>query len=231
MTALLEPVATVIRPDSWLADPVWVDAFEARLRTHHALSTDPLAREQFEAAFNIASQEAGWTVVPHPSVTHRFTDTTISRASTSYRLSLKASSAKGMSPGSVHISKLTEAAGIQDVRRQTDRRDLLRTLFTDYRAACDGIVMLRAFTGPDVVRYQLVEIPTSMFGHVDGLTVAQAQDSTIPIPPGAAVPMMKIRVDRSDAKITLTGIRIEHCTIHGEWTFRSHQERSSGPAH
>ncbi len=53
--------------------------------------------------------------------------------------------------GSAHISKLTEAAWIQDVRSARARRQRLLELFRDYRAAVDAIVMLRAFCEPDTI--------------------------------------------------------------------------------
>ena len=219
VAAMLRPVSVKLNPGSWLADDAWAESFLARLRAHHALSTEPLARQQFEAAFNRACEETGWIVVPEQSATHRFTDTSITKGSVVRRLSLKASAAKDLRPNFIHISKLTEAAGIQDVRRQVDRRDLLRDLFTSYRRACDSIIILRAFANPQQVRYELAEVSTDLFAPVQSITTEQAQPSTISIPPTTTDPDFKIRVDRSDSKITLTAIKIERCTVHGEWTF------------
>lgn len=50
-----------------------------------------------------------------------------------------------------------------------------------------------------------------------GASLAEAQAATIPVPTGKTPPDFKIRIDRSDSKITLTGIRIAMCTIHGRW--------------
>ncbi|MGI8627876.1 MAG: hypothetical protein ACR2J5_15120, partial [Geodermatophilaceae bacterium] len=195
----------------------WSDGFLARLRAHHALSEEPLSTTQFEAAFNAASATAGWAVTPAEGATNRFYDTTIERNGVSKRLSLKASSPQTMSRNSVHISKLTEAAWIQDTRRQSDRRDQLVRLFREYQQITDAIVMLRGFRRPGAVLYELVEIPTDLFSSVALLSVEAAQKATIAIPEGQTVPAFKIRVDRSDAKITLTGIRLDVCTVHGTW--------------
>ena len=52
---------------------------------------------------------------------------------------------------------------------------------------------------------------------VDQLTVAQAQPATIPLPPGtpARDADLRIRVDRSDANITITGIKLSAMEVHG----------------
>jgi hypothetical protein len=89
------------------------------------------------------------------------------------RISLKASSAQALSLRTVHISKLTETAWIQDVRRRSDRRDRIVQLFREYRHATSAIVMLRGFrarAGYDVF-YELLEIPTAIFDPIAALTV------------------------------------------------------------
>lgn len=121
----------------------------------------------------------------------------------------------------VHISKLTEAAWIQDTRKQADRRARLVELFSDYRESTHCIVMLRGFKEADGVQYELIEIPTKLFEAVDDLDVTSAQAATIPIPVDATKPYMKIRVDRSDAKITLTGIQLSVCYVHCKWKLES----------
>jgi hypothetical protein len=217
--AVLAPLRSEALPATWLTVPAWSDAFLARLRGHHGLSQEPLSTTQFEAAFNESCLAAGWQVEVAASATQRFFDTTITVAGARpQRLSLKASSAKDMSVGRVHISKLTEAAWIQDVRRKTDRRDHIVSLFRDYQSVTSAIVMLRGFREREgcSVYYELLEIPTSIFKPVAALSVDQAQLGTIRIP-DAAVPDFAIRVDRSDAKITVTSIRLDLCVIHGRW--------------
>ncbi|AOY74474.1 hypothetical protein ARZXY2_4975 (plasmid) [Arthrobacter sp. ZXY-2] len=224
VSAIMTPVEAALLGDSWLTSEAWGEGFLARLRAHHALSQEPLGTLQFESAFNAACAAAGWEVTPADGATNRFFDTTLVKDGIRKRLSLKASAAKDMKRESVHISKLTEAAWIQDVRRQVDRRDNIVNLFKEYRAGTDGIVMLRAFREVGAVDYQLVEIPTSLFEAVDNLSVEDAQKATIPMPPNAVLPKFKIRVDRSDAKITLTSIRIDAITVHGEWKLQGDKD-------
>lgn len=204
---------------SWLTEG-WCAAFSARLRAHHALSIEPLSRTQFEAAFNSACVSESWPTTPALSATHRFFDTTVvGPDEVERRISLKASSAQGMRRDSVHISKLTEAAWIQDERTQVGRRKRLLNLFKEYREATTSIIILRAFADEDAddVLYELVEIPTTLFETVERLSVAEAQAATIPVPPNQDPPNFKIRVDRSDSKITLTSVRLAVCDVHGRW--------------
>lgn len=220
--AILTPIYSEPLPRTWLASAPWTEAFAARLQGYHALSAEPLGTIQFEAAFNHSCDVAGWHVEAARSATQRFFDTTISDGKAAVkRLSLKASSAEGMAASTVHISKLTEGAWIQDARRQADRRDRIVELFQDYQHLTSAIFMLRGFKDRDgfQVLYELAEIPTSIFDPVADLSVAEAQKGTINIPSGTTARNrhFAIRIDRSDAKITLTGIRLDKCVIHGRW--------------
>lgn len=235
--AILGTVEYELTPGSWLTIPAWADTFLARLRSHHALNSNPLMTDAFEEAFNAACEAADWAVSPTVSATHRFYDTTITIPGQGDRqFSLKTTAAKSMSRSSVHISKLTEAAWIQDERTKKGRRDKIVELFTEYQQETDSIIVFRCFRDrPDVFRYQLVEIPTTLFVSIKSLSVEEAQASTIPIPPKTRTPDARIRIDRSDAKISVTGIRIELCVIHGYWTIpdthkssQSFTSRSSG---
>jgi len=219
--AVTAPVESSTRTGSWLTTALWTEAFVTQLKAHHALSLDPLSTTEFEAAFNVACRAARWKVDPAQSLTHRFFDTviTIPRRHP-FQISLKASSAKDMRPEKVHISKLTEAAWIQDTRVRADRRKAIVDLFKEYRETTTSIIMLRGFrrAEPRVLDYELLEIPTSLFTAVDSLSLNDAQLGTINIPPGQDPPDLAIRIDRSDSKITITNIRIDVCTVHGRWT-------------
>lgn len=218
---ILAPIDQWKPDNTWLNIDDWMEAFSVQIKAHHSISDEPLSRADFEAAFNNASSAVGWVVHPTTSATNRFYDTVIEvpgRGQLS--LSLKATSARAMSPAYIHISKLTEAAWIQDVRTQVARRDRLVNLFREYRITTNSIIMLRGSrqdTGSLI--YELIEIPTSLFESVDRLTVAQAQSATIPIPPGSSTKDadLRIRVDRSDAKITVTGIKLSVTDVHGRW--------------
>lgn len=223
VTSLKTPAEHAVLKDSWLTAPEWAEAFLGLLRVHHGLSRSPLGTLQFEAAFNDASEVAGWKVTAAAGATNRFFDTVIVKDDTRVVLSLKSTAAKGMTENWVEISKLTEGAWIQDARRQADRRDSIVALFKEYRTVTNGIIILRAFRETDGVRYQLVEIPTSLFEAVDSLSVENAQRGTISFPADARPPKFKIGIDRSDAKLRLA-VHISAATIHGQWKLLGEKE-------
>ena len=154
---------------------------------------------------------ANWTIDESASATQRFVDLTGAIGhGPKRRLSLKSTAAKNLSETTAHISKLTEAAWIQDARMPRDRRERVRTLFREYRQAVDAIMMLRAFRKEGVPhRYQLLEIPTRPFVpaqeapltvfHSDARSISCEIDGQL-----AAV----IAIDRSDAEITVKRIRL-----------------------
>lgn len=137
------------------------------------------------------------------------------------RLSLKSTAAKNLSKTALHISKLTEAAWIQDARTARDRRDRTLELFRQYRNAVTQIVMLRAFwedTGRIPHKYQLVEIPVSIFDSIQEapLKVFERDAPVIECNVGGRVAAV-VAIDRSDAKITVRRVQLAACTVHAEW--------------
>lgn len=221
VNAVTRPVDIEPLPLTWLATEEWRETFAILLKLHHANSEKPLATTPFEAAFTRACEEAGWHVGQTGSATQRFYDATLSKGrDPERRLSLKTSSAKNVRPNVIEISKLTEAAWIQDVRKQADRRGSIVDIFRQYREETSAIFMLRCFNNPEYsFFYELVEIPTSIFNEVDKLTIRQAQEGTINLPPGSSSRERDfgIGIDGSDSKIKLTGIRLEICIVHGRW--------------
>lgn len=159
------------------------------------------------------------------SATQRFVDMTVQTGDGEERtLSLKSTAAQRLSETTVHISKLTEAAWIQDVRSAKTRRDHTLDLFRQYRSAVDAIVMLRAFR-PDraavPTKYQLLEIPTELFTSLENapLDAFAADGPTIDCAYQGDSAAARISLDRSDAKITVKQVNLSACTIHAEWIF------------
>ena len=192
--------------DTWLTDsPEWVESFGLTLAGHHGLTIEPLRLVTFEIAFRDACETADWEVDAAGSATQRFVDTTVVAGDgVERKLSLKSTAAQKLSKTTAHISKLTEAAWIQDVRSAKTRQEHTVELFREYRAAVDSIVMLRAFRSgttsvPD--RYELLEIPSAIFASLeDAPQSAFAADGP-----------------RSDAKITVKQIQLSACTVHAVW--------------
>ena len=170
------PLASVHQEATWLTkSPEWIEYFGLSLSVHHGGTADPLGLIGFETVFQSACESVGWTVEKPSSATHRFVDLVVRRgANGEQKLSLKSTAAKKISEDTAHISKLTEAAWIQDARTARDRREQTLALFRNYTAAVDSIVMLRAFRRQREVpsRYQLIEIPTKIFDSMQQVPVS-----------------------------------------------------------
>ncbi|MYD75796.1 MAG: hypothetical protein F4093_03285 [Gammaproteobacteria bacterium] len=207
--------------DSWLTDG-WIEYFGLALSVHHGTTTEPLAQKGFETVFSNACEASGWEVGDPVSETHRFLDLEIQRpGSPRQKLSLKSTAAQRLSRTSAHISKLTEAAWIQDMRTARERRDRTLSLFRAYVDAVDSIIMLRAFREGKTIpsRYQLIEIPTGIFESLETtpLSAFNADGPTINCSYRGHDVAACVSLDRSDAKITIKKISLAACTVHVEW--------------
>ncbi len=218
------PSAEIKQQGTWLTgSEEWIEYFGLALSVHHSATTEPLGLSAFETVFRNACDHLDWLIDPPGSKTQRFVDLTVQPgAEPERRLSLKSTAARNLSKTSLHISKLTEAAWIQDARTARDRRNLTQELFRQYQAAVTHIVMLRAFReGPHEVPslYQLVEVPASIFDSVQTarldvfsrdapLIECQAEGNAVAV----------VAVDRSDAKITVRRVQLSACTVHAEWS-------------
>lgn len=186
--------------------------FRSKLLVHHCFMGSPLFQESFDSAFIAACSHAGFQVDVAPAG-QRFWDVKIDGR----RISLKSSKAKSLRDEKLHISKLTEAAWIQDCRTAAKRREYTHRLFRQYCDEVDAIVQLRYFQARR--RYELVEIPVSLFDGVFevGRTHFSADGPTINIPIGKDPPDFTLKLDRSDAKVTIANINKDRCLVHGTW--------------
>ncbi len=215
------PQARVNKQKTWLpAD--WIEYFGLALSVHHGTTTQPLEQKGFETVFRNACESVGWAVESPVSETRRFLDLHVKRDGFSeLKLSLKSTAAQRLSRTSVHISKLTEAAWIQDMRTAKQRRKRTLTLFREYMNAADSIMMLRAFRKEQGIpsEYQLVEIPSEMFQSLQNAPMASfnADGPTIDCSYGGYDVAARVSLDRSDAKITIKQIQLAACTVHVEW--------------
>ena len=221
------PSATTRQPVTWISGtPDWIEYFGLALSVHHGTTIDALRLTGFETAFANACESVGWEVEWVESTTHRFSDLTVTdKEGRSRRLSLKSTAAQKLSERTVHISKLTEAAWIQDVRSARQRRLRTLELFQEYRNAVDAIVMLRAFRQPNKIpeRYQLVEIPSGIFKSLQDspLSHFDSDGPRIYCSFGGNQRAARVSLDRSDAKVTVGGIILDVCSVHAEWQLSS----------
>lgn len=209
---------------TWItAEPDWVEYFGLLISAHHGLAVDALKETGFENAFRDACEAVGWGVDPPASATRRFVDVTVQTPDSQHRkLSLKSTAAQRLSKSTIHISKLTEAAWIQDVRSPKSRRTRTLELFEEYCATVDAILMLRAFRDdPQSIphRYQLVEIPSAIFASLQLLpqSAFEADGPTLDCSFQADSVAARVSLDRSDAKVTVKQIRLSACVVHEEW--------------
>lgn len=186
--------------------------FRATLLMNQCFLRAPLGTSFFEAAFMRAAKAANHKVIVAPDG-QRFWDIEINGK----KISLKSTAAANLRIEKLHISKLCEAAWIQDVRGAAQREEESKKLFDEYTNIVDSIIQLRLFKRDN--RYELVEIPGSILAQVaDVPRVEFAPDGpSISIPVGKSPPDFTLKLDRSDAKITLANINKSVCNVLGTW--------------
>jgi len=201
-----------MNPKSPFNSDAFESEFRSKLLTHHCFMGSPLFQESFDSAFIAACSHAGHKV-EEAADGQRFWDVMIDGR----RISLKSSKAKSIRKDTLHISKLTEAAWIQDCRTATKRQEHTRQLFKEYCDEVDAIVQLRYFQS--LRRYELVEIPVPLFSQIMdvGRKHFAADGPTINIPIGQNPPDFTLKLDRSDAKVTIAKINKQLCLVHGLW--------------
>jgi hypothetical protein len=222
--AMMRPMHEQLLPGSDITVPAFAEQFRARLQAHHGTHTTAMDRLSFENALVAALESAGHAVEPAPSATTRFWDLRLDGG----RISAKSTAAKDLRYDVIHISKLCEAAWIQDCRSATSRQAKTVELFTDFLGVVRRWFLLRAFTLPGGFRYELVEIPVSIFENI--LTVPKhlfiSDAPRIDVSGNDGARLFQLRLDRSDAKITIAQLRREICTIHGEWRLHTNGPRA-----
>ena len=137
LAALRGPCQVERNCDSDLNSERFEEEFRSKLLTHHFFMGSPLFQESFDCAFIAACKYAGLHVQPAPSG-QRFWDVEVAGK----KISLKSSKASSLRHDLLHISKLTEAAWIQDCRSARMRRRKTFELFEQYCAEVDSIIQL-----------------------------------------------------------------------------------------
>jgi hypothetical protein len=211
---MAQPIDESINSTSKLLRPGFVSEFRARLQAHHATHTTPMDRLGFENAFLSACRSAGLDAIEAPSRTTRFYDATIAGE----RFALKTEGSKAMKSDRLHISKLSEAAWIQDMRSARMRYDKTMAFIDEFLSAVDRMFVLRFYRASPTPHYELVEIPIVYFERVKDLDVADFDSDA----PRVSISdskgyLMEFRVDRSDSKITIGKIEKSRCVVHAEW--------------
>ena len=212
LTAMRGPCKLTFPEPSNLVTQMFAQEFQAALLLNHYFLGAPLATASFDAAFIRSARACGHIVTPAPDG-YRFWDVEIDGR----RISLKSTAAANLRIGALHISKLCEAAWIQDMRGAAQREDATKRLFANYTGAVDSIIQLRLFKHRAF--YELVEIPSALLKQVADVPRADfAPDGpSIGIPVGKTPPDFTLKLDRSDAKITLANINKNVCRVLATW--------------
>lgn len=201
-----------LNPNSVYINEEFESEFRSKLLIHHCFIGSPLFQQSFDSAFIAACRHAGFKVEEAPDG-QRFWDVVIDGR----RISLKSSKAKNLSKDFLHISKLTEAAWIQDCRTAKMRQSYTRDLFKKYCDEVDAIIQFRYFIKRQ--KYELVEVPVQLFSQIQEVETKyfNADGPTINIPVGKEPPDFTLKIDRSDSKVTLAKINKKLCVVHGSW--------------
>lgn len=212
LNALRTPCEASLSASNPLVQGAFGEEFQSRLLAQHCFMGSPLFQNGFDSAFMSACKESGHAVEEAPPG-QRFWDVMVNGR----KISLKSSKAKSLKDHSLHISKLTEAAWIQDCRTARKRHDRTIQLFEKYCSEVDSIIQLRFFRPKNL--YELVEIDTTLFRQIFNLKVKDfsSEGTTINIPVGKKPPDFTLKLDRSDAKITLANINKTQCEVLGIW--------------
>lgn len=183
LAAMRGPCAESIPADGLSAE--FAREFRATLLTHHYFLKAPLATSSFEAAFVRAAEAAGHKVEIAPDG-YRFWDVEVDGK----KISLKSTAAASLRDATLHISKLCEAAWIQDMRGAAQREDRTKALFDEYTSSVSSIVQLRFFKKRAF--YEMVSIPSDLLRQVANVprTEFAPDGPTIGIPVGKNPPIL-----------------------------------------
>lgn len=212
INALQTKCAVQINSASTLNNEGFESEFRSKLLTRHCFVGSPLFRESFDSAFIAACSYAGHDV-EHAPTDQSLWDVKVNGK----KISLRSSKSKFLRVRTLHISSLMEASSIFGCRTAAKRREETHRLIRAYCAEVDAIIQLRYFQANSL--YELVEIPVDLFSQVLKIGKAHfASDGpTINIPIGKKPCDFTLKLDRSDAKITIGNINKDLCTVHGTW--------------
>ena len=211
ITALRTRCKAYMNPKSEWYSEEFESEFRSKLLTHHCFMGSPLFQESFDSAFIAACLHAGHQVEQAPAG-QRFWDVMIDGR----RISLKSSKVGSLRDKTLHISKLTEAAWIQDCRTATSGTTTPSAYSEN--TAVRSMPSCNYGTSTLCVSMSLWKsrCPSSpRFSRSAGRTSRQtARPSTSPL---VRIPHFTLKLDRSDAKITIANINKDLCLVHGTW--------------
>lgn len=211
------------------------------LSTHHALSSNPLKKENFEFALEYAFRIQGKVVPESTDPTRRGADVMCD----GHRFSLKTTSTKDNAvPLTVDISKFAESRWLREPLQAENFDQLLektKEALTSHLNEYETVLMLQSHKneigGKKCTHYMLYELPKTIFSAVNNLTVERFSQmylvakARIPVgsnkrPQTVTAPLTvnntvigNISLDGSVEKLRFLSISLTACNLLAEWHF------------
>lgn len=221
-----------ISPDSDLGGANFAELFLDRLRLHWFITGRPMSKHAFEYALadTLSSQNE------HKAL---LVDNSINPGADivwgSQRISLKTEAAKSTHRTRVHISKFSEARWIMSAIDPETALAATKANFANHYDDFDRLMTLRCWVRPtdSQIDYQLVEIPKSLLMRIQHSTVDEFGFNAKGLPSRLSVisehgdRLFGVTLDRSVEKLTISGLGIENCLVHMQWTHSYPEARVS----
>ncbi len=218
--ALRAPCQVRVDPSSDLAGGKFSDYFLNRLKIHHATSEEKFKKASFEYAFIAAARYSGVSANKTKSQTFQGADAAVDGV----RWSLKTEASAKISKSTIGVSKFSEARWIRDCETPSDFARECVPRFLRHLDEYDRIATLRAFSmGPELVRYELIEIPKSLLVRVadlgeDDFTPRTKNGGSSALVRDSSGIAFKVVLDGSVEKVTLSRLPVKRCRFHSSWT-------------
>jgi hypothetical protein len=134
-------------------------------------------------------------------------------------ISLKTETGDSTKPERMTITKLCTT------EREPWEAGVLVRRVMEHLARYDVVLMFRAVWEPDVIRYQLVEIPVDKLRLIGGVSLEPVGHRKGGQSLGSDVTergekILRVHFDASDGKCSVRGLGIEHCVVLGAWEVR-----------
>ena len=196
-------------------DPGFLEFLKIHIDVHHSIyPTVPPQGIYFEALV-----ERTFSSIHKPMTVIKVGGTTQPRYEIlfeDHRISLKTETGKGTKSESITITKLCTT------EKEPWAPESLKARVLAHLSRYDTILMLRAIWQPNLMRYQLVEIPVPLLKLLDTGTPLPIGKRTGRQSLGMDVlrgdeTVFRVHFDASDGKCSIRNLRIKNCRILREW--------------
>lgn len=220
MAAMQRPLSSKSLPGSDIAKPSFVLAVGHYLSLHHATQTTALNKKGFEFLFQFACDASGMAAV----INHNTTDASADVIVDGIGFSLKTQADKAVKQHSLYIQKLMEARWIRELNTPEELQSAGVRHILDHLNRYQRILVLKAYPRTEAtIRYELVEVPKSVFDLLANLGVDDFPPKngygtcSVPVRDSQGE-AFRLVFDGSVEKIRIFNMRARNCISHAEWT-------------